>query len=90
MKAFLPGKDAEATTVYDGVGLQVAAASPRYLLAMKLIAARPEQDRDDIAVLCRLSGVATAEEALAVVAEAYPERLLRPAVRFLVEELLDK
>lgn len=88
VKAFLPGPDVAATTVYEGAGIQVAVASPRYLLAMKLLAARPEQDRDDLLVLCRLVGVTTPEQALELVEQTYPQRTLRPAIRFLVEELL--
>ena len=47
-KAFLPGEDENQIGVYEGQHLSVAAASPQYLLAMKLIASRVERDQDDI------------------------------------------
>lgn len=38
VKGFLPGEDAEQVGVYEGTNLHVAAASPKFLLAMKLMA----------------------------------------------------
>ena len=47
-KAFMPGNDPDQIAVFEGDNLSVAAASPRYLLAMKLLAARVDRDQDDI------------------------------------------
>jgi Nucleotidyltransferase of unknown function (DUF6036) len=86
-KAFMPGDDPDRMIVFERVNLQVAAASPRYLLAMKLLAARAERDQDDIRLLYELCGFSTAGEGLAVVEEAYPGYLIPPRTRFMLEEM---
>lgn len=86
-KAFVPGDDPGRTRVFEGPNLQVSAASPRFLLAMKLLAARVERDQDDIRSLYRLCGFTTAEEGVALVASAYPTRIIPPRTRFLLEEM---
>jgi hypothetical protein len=87
VKAFLPGDDAARRPVFEGAGLQVAVASPRYLLAMKLLAARPEQDADDIRLLMDLCGLVSADEGLAVIEQAYAEWFIPARVRFMLEEM---
>jgi hypothetical protein len=74
----MPGSDPERVGVFEGSHLSVAAASPRFLLVMKLLAARAERDTDDIKSLC---GFHTAEDGIELVGHAYPE------ARFLLEEL---
>ena len=86
-KGFVPGADPGANKVLDVPGLRVTAASPEFLLGMKLLAARPEQDRGDIAHLARLLDLNTSAEVLAVVERLYPPDLLSPRTRFLVEEM---
>ena len=88
VKGFMPGPDPNATVFLEHAGLVVRVASPRYLLAMKLLASRIERDEDDIALLLRLSGITTVEEALALVEEYYAHRTVPPKVQFLVRELL--
>jgi len=86
-KAFLPGDDPERIEVYEGAHLSVAAASPRFLLTMKLLAARVERDQDDIRMLYDLCGFTTAEEGIELVTSAYPEGRIPPRARFLLQEL---
>lgn len=87
VKGFLPGEDPEPVTVFEGESLGVSAASPRFLLAMKLMASRQDRDLDDIRLLMERCGLTSSAEAMALVEELYPEGLILPRVRFLLEEL---
>jgi len=86
-KAFMPGSDPERIGVFEGDHLSVAAASPRYLLAMKLLASRLERDQDDIRFLYGLCGFTTATEGLDLIQSTYPNRAIAPRVQFLLEEM---
>lgn len=86
-KAFMPGDDPDRIAVYEAPNLQVAAASPRYLLAMKLLAARVERDQDDIRALYRLCGFTTPEEGLRLVEDTYPGYLIPPRTSLMLEEM---
>jgi hypothetical protein len=66
----------------------VDVASPRYLLAMKLFAARAEIDSDDIVLLYRHLGFTTVDEGLGLVEEAYPGRPVPAKVSFLLAEIV--
>jgi len=88
VKGFLPGTDPNATVLFDAPGITVRVASPRYLFAMKAVAARVERDAEDLLTLYRLCGFASADEALTCVGETYPPHLLPPKTEFLVRELL--
>ncbi len=87
VKGFLLGADPAATVAFDHPGLRVRVASPRYLFAMKVVASRVERDADDIAVLYRLSGFQSVDDALDYVAQTYPHLTLLPKIRYLLEEL---
>jgi hypothetical protein len=87
VKGFLPGSDPGATVLFDRPGLAVRIASPRYLFAMKVLAARVERDVDDIEVLYRLSGFRAVEEALDHVQSLYPHRPVPPRAQYLLQEL---
>jgi hypothetical protein len=83
-----PTGDPNAARVFDHPGLRVSAASPRHLLAMKVLAAR-RRDADDIAVLARHLGVTTSAEALAITADVFPDELVPDRARLILEDLLD-
>lgn len=87
VKGFLPGPDPDAQVLFDRPGLAVRVASPRYILAMKLLASRVERDEDDIRALYGLCGFTTAAEGLALVEAMYPARPIAAKVRFLLEEM---
>ncbi|MGH3472182.1 MAG: DUF6036 family nucleotidyltransferase [Nocardioidaceae bacterium] len=78
-KAFVPGDDPDRIQVFEGEFLQVGVASARFLLAMKLLAARVERDQDDIRTLYRLCGFDLAEDGLRLVESTYPEYLIPAA-----------
>jgi hypothetical protein len=73
--------------VYEGTNVRVAAASPKFLLAMKLMAMRTERDVDDIKTLYKICGLTTANEGLAVLESHYPQDQILPRVQFLLQEL---
>ncbi|HZI98624.1 MAG TPA: hypothetical protein VFD41_13980, partial [Actinomycetales bacterium] len=85
---FLVGDDAEAVEYFSAPGLRVDVASPRDLLAMKLFAARPESDADDIRSLYQLLDFTTVEEGLDLVEAAYPGRPVPTRVQYLLEEIV--
>lgn len=88
VKGFLPDEDLNATTLFDRPGLSVRVASPRYLFAMKALAARIERDANDLLHLYRLCGFASLTEALECVAQHCPPHLVPPKTTFILHELL--
>lgn len=89
VKGLLPGTDRDAREILELPGINVSVPSTRYLLALKVAAARIDRDADDIRVLADRLGLETAAEVLAVTEQVMvrrPDRLT-PKVRFLVEEL---
>lgn len=87
VKGFAPGNDPDRRLVFSKPSLEVAAASPEYLLAMKLLAARVEQDTDDIRTLYGLCGLRTATQGLELLERFYPGRPRKPRTKLLLEEL---
>ena len=75
-----PGGDPDAATVFEHRGLRVAAASPRHLLAMKVLAAR-RRDADDIRVLARHLELRDSGEVLAICADIFPDEEVPPRAR---------
>ncbi len=88
VKGLLPGADADAVDIMDLPGLRVQVASPRYLLALKVAAARVDRDSDDIQVLAGLCGLTSADEILQVTADVIGSTMHIPAkAQFLVQAL---
>lgn len=86
VKGFLVGEDPEAMPILDLPGLRCLAASPRTLLALKVLAHRVGEDEDDLRLLAVELGLERADEILAVAEETFGDRL-DPAARFFVEEI---
>jgi hypothetical protein len=86
-KGFMPGSDEQARPVLDIRGIEITTASPRYLLAMKLMAMRFGEDDEDIEILLRECGLRSADEALDLLKQMYPLQP-PPKTRFFLEELL--
>lgn len=86
VKGFLEGPDADAAVALEAPGIRVSTASPRILLALKVLAHRVGQDEDDVRVLADEVGATTAEAVLQIASDVYGDRL-DAASRFFVEEL---
>lgn len=78
----------EASLWLECPGLRIYAPHPSYVFAMKAVAGRPEDVRDLRSLRDHL-GLASAEEALAIVTRFVPTRLLTPRVQYLLEGLFD-
>lgn len=81
-----PVDDTEAPLVFDHPGLRVHAASPRHLLAMKVLAGR-RRDAGDIKSLAGHLGLRTPAEVLAVSAEVFPDEPAPKRSVLLLDEL---
>lgn len=88
VKGFLPGKDDDAQRYFETPSLRVDVASPRYLLAMKLLAARIAGDADDIRFLYKQCGFTTVDEGLDLVERAYSGRAIPVKTQYLLEEIV--
>ncbi|MCS6920180.1 MAG: nucleotidyltransferase [Fimbriimonadales bacterium] len=86
VKLYLRGEDPEPQPVLDLPGLRVQVASPRYLLALKLLASRRE-DESDIRLLLNQLHIQSVEDALSVLLSIYPETQVLPKTRFMLEEI---
>jgi hypothetical protein len=89
VKGFLPGKDENARPLPEVEGIEVTTASPRYLLAMKLMAMRFGEDDQDIQILLRQTGINQASEALDLLSSLYPFRDPPLKTQLYLEEILD-
>ena len=85
---FLGRPDRRSAPALDLPGLRVMAASPEYLLAMKILADRHDRDRDDIRLLVRRLGISTLAQVEAIYAEVYPFEGIAPDTRLRLEEIL--
>ena len=86
VKGFLSGDDPEAMPVLDLPGLRCLTASPRTLLALKILAHRVGEDEDDVRLLVAELGLEGTKQILAVAEETFGDRL-DPGARFFVEQI---
>jgi hypothetical protein len=89
VKGFLPGEDEGARPLPEVQGLEVTTASPRYLLAMKLMAMRFGEDDEDIQILLRQAGIKHANDALDLLSIMYPHKEPPLKTQLFLEETLD-
>jgi Nucleotidyltransferase of unknown function (DUF6036) len=88
VKGFMPGADRDAIRIPGVPNIEITTASPRYLLAMKLMAMRFGEDDQDIRLLLAECGIGTAAEALALLEHLYPYQQPPLKTKFFLEELL--
>jgi len=86
VRAFMPPGDDPQAKTYSIPGLDVSVTSPRYLLAMKMVAGRP-QDLHDLILIFRELGITKAEEAADIVQAVHgPDSILLPPLDELIEK----
>ena len=84
---YISGKDdPNKRRVFDHPGLRVTAASPRHVFAMKALAART-RDIEDLRVLAEIIGVESADLAMRICAEFYPDEGVPPRSAAILREL---
>jgi hypothetical protein len=88
VKGFLTGDDPAAARVLDLPGLRCQVASPRVLLALKVLAHRVGEDDDDVRLLARHLGLTDAAAVLDVVTDVAGESRLTAQAQFFVEQVL--
>jgi predicted nucleotidyltransferase len=89
VKGFLPPGVPASRLLMEVPGLRVEVAEPRYLLALKLRAARDE-DVDDVRLLAGLVGITTAQECLALLEAMFPPSMLTARLQFFAEEVFTR
>lgn len=87
VKGFLV-PDPDASPVLELPGLRCLVASPRILLALKVLAHRAGEDEDDVRLLARELGLTDAAAVLDVASDVFGDRL-DAAARFFVEQIFE-
>ena len=88
VKSYLPGADEDPRPVPEIRGIEITTASPRYLLALKLMAMRFGEDDEDIELLLRECDMHDPEEALELLRQLYPSSEPPLKTRLFLEEVL--
>ncbi len=77
--------------LFEFSNLRVTVPDPDYLLAMKMLALRPDtEDEDDATFLIDRLGLKTSTDVLEIVSEYYPQKEVKPATIFWLEKFFDK
>lgn len=82
-------KDARPLVVFDHPALRVFAASPEHLLAMKILASRPD-DEADIRTLLGILNIRTSAEAVEIVGRYFPSDDLNDLALRNLRRILDE
>ncbi len=88
VKGYMPGADEHPRPLHEIRGIEITTASPRYLLAMKLMAMRFGEDDEDIELLLAECDTRSVDEALELLRGMYPSREPPPKTRLFLEEIL--
>lgn len=80
--------DRRRRPILDLPGLRVMAGSPRYLLAMKILADRHDRDRDDLRFLIRPLGLKSMAAVVLAFKQVYPADSIAPDTRKRIAEIL--
>ena len=81
----------ERQVLLDLPHLKVMVPEPDYLLAMKILAFRPDSlDTEDVQFLIRHLELTSVDAVLDIVSSYYPDKVVKPETRFRLEELLSK
>lgn len=84
---YVSGKDDPGKRrVFDHPGLRVMAASPAHIFAMKALAGRA-RDIDDLRLLAEIVGVESADDALRICADFYPDEPMPTRSAAVLDEL---
>lgn len=86
VKGFLGPEDPEAAPILEAPGLRCLTASPKMLLALKVLAHRVGEDENDVLLLADLLELSNATQVLEVASSVFGDRL-DAAAQFFVEEL---
>ncbi len=88
VKTFIPGPDEHSRPLHEIRGIEITTASPRYLLAMKLMAMRFGEDDEDIEFLLSECEVHDVDEALELLQCVYTAREPPLKTRLFLKEIL--
>lgn len=86
---FLPGNDDSSEVVFETEYLLVRVASPEYMLAMKTLAGREEQDKTDAALLFNRLGLESSEDIERILTSYYPPRLIEARHQYICMEIAE-
>ncbi len=98
VKQFVSGREAKNELIIANVsptGLHVTRPTPKYLLAMKVMACRKPLpgyagDYQDIAVLLRHTGLKTVDQVQAVIDTFFPDTVLSAPVQAVLRDIFDE
>jgi hypothetical protein len=87
---YISGKDdIGKRRVFDHPGLRVMAASPHHIFAMKAFAARA-RDVDDLRLLANIAGIESADDAIQVCLDFYPDEPISQRSSAVLHELFNR